>query len=676
MGAPGSQASPRFGAHVGPDGVRFSVWSGAASRVWVSIFDGQGERELERIALGPQGDGVHSTFVPGLPAGTRYGIRADGEYAPERGLWFDPDRLLMDPYALTIDRPYSYDPGLAARRGEGGDTALLMPKAVVTSLPESLVSQPPLFNPGGLIYEVPVRAFTMLHPDIPEAQRGTIAALAHPAIIQHLQKLGVGAVELMPVTAWIDERHLPPLGLSNAWGYNPVTFMALDPRLAPGGIAELRAMVAALRKAGIGVIFDLVFNHTGESDELGPTLSLRGLDGQAYYRHGSNGRLVNDTGTGNTLACEHPIVREMVLDTLRHFVRQAGVDGFRFDLATVLGRTPAGFDPDAPLLKAMREDPILADRVMIAEPWDIGPGGYQMGGFQPPFLEWNDRYRDDIRRFWRGDQGMMGALATRLSGSSDLFSGGRSRSVNFIAAHDGMTLADLVAYERKHNAANGEDNRDGHNENISWNNGVEGETENEQVNDRRAGDLRALLSTLFASRGTIMLTAGDEFGHTQRGNNNAYAQDNGITWLDWSRRDIGLEDYVAARSKMREAASPLAATDFLTGKPLPGRAVPDVEWLSEAGSPLEVHDWEDPDRRRLTMLLDGGGLLGRRLAMLVNGDGRASVFALPQRDGFRWRALSPVDLQPVDCGLLVSGRSVVLAEEIAADTPVEGEQDD
>jgi glycogen operon protein len=676
MAALGSHASPRFGAHIGPDGVRFSVWSAAASCVWVSIFDGQGERELERIALEPQDDGVHSTFVPGLTPGIRYGFRADGEYAPERGLWFDPDRLLMDPYALAIDRPYVYDPQLAARRGEGGDTASLMPKAIATSLPEALESQPPLFNPGGLIYEVPVRALTMLHPDVPEAQRGTIAALAHPAIIQHLQKLGVAAVELMPITAWIDERHLPPLGLSNAWGYNPVTFMALDPRLAPGGIAELRATVAALRAAGIGVILDLVFNHTGESDELGPTLSLRGLDARAYYRHGEDGRLVNDTGTGNTLACEHSIVREMVLDTLRHFVRHAGVDGFRFDLATILGRTPAGFDPDAPLLKAMREDPVLADRVMIAEPWDIGPGGYQLGGFQPPFLEWNDRYRDDIRRFWRGDRGMIGALATRLAGSSDVFSGDRTRSVNFIAAHDGMTLADLVAYERKHNAANGEDNRDGHDENFSWNNGVEGETGDAQVSGRRAGDLCALLSTLFASRGTIMLTAGDEFGHTQSGNNNAYAQHNGISWLDWSKRDIGLENHVAALSRMRVAVSPFAATDFLTGKPLPGRAVPDVEWLSEAGSPLEVHDWEDPDRRHLTMLLDGGGRLGKRLATLVNGDSRPSVFALPQRDGFRWRALSPAGLQPTGGGLLVFGRSVVLAEEIVTATPVEGEQDD
>jgi glycogen debranching enzyme len=631
------------------------------------MFDAAGERELERIALEPQGEGVHSAFAPGLAVGGRYGFRADGDYSPEHGLWFDPDKLLVDPYAVAIDRPYRYDPRLAVRRGEGGDTAPLVPKAVVTELPAPLTPQPPLFRPGGLIYEVPVRAFTKLHPDIPEAQRGTIGAMAHPAIIEHLKKIGVSAVELMPITAWIDERHLPPHGLTNAWGYNPVTFMALDPRLALGGINELRETVAALRAVGIGVILDLVFNHTGESDELGPTLSLRGLDARAYYRHGKDGRLVNDTGTGNTLACDHPIVQEMILDALRHFVRYAGVDGFRFDLATVLGRTASGFDADAPLLAAMRADPELADRVMIAEPWDIGPGGYRLGQFRPPFLEWNDRYRDDIRRFWRGDGGV-GALATRLAGSSDVFAGdAQTRSVNFIAAHDGMTLADLVSYERKHNAANGEDNRDGHDENLSWNNGADGQTVDPEVRERRMRDLRALLSTLFASRGTIMLTAGDEFGRTQCGNNNAYAQDNEITWLDWSNRDLALEEHVAALRALRKSAPALSGTDFLTGQPLPERDVPDVEWFSEAGTPLEAGDWENPERRRLTVLLDGGDEGGGRLAILFNADRRATMFTLPSRCGTRWHVVLPADTRPVEGGLLVPGRSVVFARESAAE---------
>ena len=301
------------------------------------------DRETDRIELSRSEDGIFSCNVPGLREGARYGFRADGEYAPEQGLWFDPDKLLVDPYAVEIDRPYAYDARLSARRGEGGDTAPLMPKAIVKALDEPVLRKPPLFRPGGLIYELNVRAFTMLHPAVPKRMRGTIAALRHPAVIDHLQKLGVSAVELMPVNAWIDERHLPPLGLTNAWGYNPVTSMALDPRLAPGGLAELRDTVAALREAGIGVILDLVFNHSGESDVFGPTLSLRGLDARAYYRHREDGSLVNDTGTGNTIDCSQPIVQELVLDTLRHFVLHAGVDGFRFDLAPILGRSDRRF---------------------------------------------------------------------------------------------------------------------------------------------------------------------------------------------------------------------------------------------------------------------------------------------------------------------------------------------
>ena len=317
---PAAAGETRFGAHVSADGIRFAVWSGAATRMWVSIFDARGKRETDRLELSRGDGGVFSGFVPGLKEGARYGFRADGEYAPERGLWFDADKLLADPYAIEIDRQYVYDARLSARRGEGGDTAPLMPKAIAKASLEPVVHLPPLFGPGGLVYELNVRAFTMLHPAIPKRMRGTIAALGHPAIIEHLQKLGVSAVELMPVTAWIDERHLPPLGLTNAWGYNPVTFMALDPRLAPGGLAELRGTVAALRQAGIGVILDLVFNHTGESDVFGPTLSLRGLDARTYYRHREDGSLVNDTGTGNTIDCSQPVVRELILDSLRHFV--------------------------------------------------------------------------------------------------------------------------------------------------------------------------------------------------------------------------------------------------------------------------------------------------------------------------------------------------------------------
>jgi glycogen operon protein len=647
----------QLGATITPDGIRFAVWSSSARRLWVSLFDDSGARELDRLELKPEGEGVYALLVSGLGDGTRYGFRADGDYAPERGLWFDPDKLLTDPYAVEVDRPYQYHWRLAAKRNEGADTASLMPKAVARSLLKPVPVKPPLFQPGGLIYELNVRSFTRLHPDVPEAQRGTVAALAHPAIIEHLKRLGVSAVELMPVTAWIDERHLPPLGLGNAWGYNPITFMALDPRLAPGGLKELRDTVAALRKAGIGTILDLVFNHTGESDRLGPTLSLRGLDALAYYRHQPDGRLVNDTGTGNTVACDHPAVREMLLDTLRHFVRFAGVDGFRFDLAPVLGRVDGAFDPEAPLLRDIAGDPVLADRVLIAEPWDIGPNGYQLGNFRPPYLEWNDRYRDDVRRFWRGDACAVGALATRLAGSSDVFGredGPVSRTVNFIAAHDGMTLADIVAYERKHNEANGEQNRDGHNDNLSWNNGVEGETDDEAIAKARSSDRRALLATLFASRGTIMLTAGDEFGRTQKGNNNAYAQDNRITWLDWVGRDEALEKYASSLATLRRAFPALTDTYFLTGEPADGSEVPDVVWLTETGAPLGEADWNDPGRHRLVMLL--GDNEGGRLAVMFNGDRRQCVFTLPARDGFEW--LPAVETQPVDLARPLPGRSV------------------
>ncbi|MHA6685115.1 glycogen debranching protein GlgX [Mesorhizobium sp. A556] len=645
----------RLGSLVRPGGIRFAVWSGHATRVWVSIFDAAGERETDRLELEPEGEGIHALFVSGLGAGTRYGFRADGEYVPERGLWFDPEKLLADPYALEIDRPYVYDTCLAARRGEGGDTAPLMPKAIARALTNPVPAAPPLFQPGGLIYEIAVRAFSMRHPGVPEQDRGTIRALAAPAIIEHLRKLGVSAVELMPVTAKIDERHLPPLGLTNAWGYNPVTFMALDPRLAPGGLADLRDTVAALHDAGIGVILDLVFNHTGESDALGPTLSLRGLDGQAYFSRGADGKLVNDTGTGNTVACEHPVARELILDSLRHFVRHAGIDGFRFDLGTVLGRVSRGFDPHAPLLDAMRNDPVLSDRVLIAEPWDIGPGGYQLGNFGSPFLEWNDKYRDDVRRFWRDDSGMVGALATRLAGSSDVFAGERTRSVNFIAAHDGMTLADIAAYAGKHNDANGEHNRDGHDENFSWNNGVEGESADSEVNEARARDRRAMLATLFASRGTIMLTAGDEFGRTQRGNNNAYAQDNEITWLDWEGRDRALEAYAFALGALRRAVPVLAETAFLTGAPRPDES-PDVAWLTEAGVPLEEADWRDPNRRRLVMLLGTGDGWA---AIAINGDRQPCRFLLPARQGCDWAPALPAPEQAGDDPQMVPGRTVV-----------------
>ena len=561
--------SVSFGAEVVDGGTRFAVRS--ATPVTLCLFDDAGERQIPMTGA----DGVWHAEIEGVGVSARYGYRAAS----------DPAKLLVDPYAIQLDRPFQYDPCL----GEPGiDTTALVPRAIVTPPPSAPLA-PPLFTPGGLIYELNVRGFTMLHPDVPEAQRGTIAALAHPSVIAHLKTLNVAAIELMPIVAWIDERHLPPLGLTNSWGYNPVVPMAIDPRLAPGGIAELVETVAALRSAGIGVILDLVFNHTGESDRLGPTLSLRGFDEALYYAHAPDGSLVNDTGTGNTLDCSRPEVRALILDSLRHFAR-CGVDGFRFDLATILARGP-GFDPHAPIFGEIAADPLLASRVMIAEPWDIGPGGYQLGRFPDHWLEWNDRYRDDVRRFWRGD-GSAGELATRIAGSADIFGSGDTHTVNFLAAHDGFTLADLVSYAERHNHANGEDNRDGHGDNLSWNNGVEGPSDDPAIRQRRGDDLRALLATLFASRGTIMLTAGDEFGRTQQGNNNAYAQDNAIGWVDWQNRDRDLEAFVAALAAFRaanrlDAVAPYADADW---RALDGEVMTPDRWHDAPGFELRLAD--------------------------------------------------------------------------------------
>lgn len=564
------------GAHLNAGGARFAVRAPAASQLWLCLFEHETET---RHAMAKEGD-WHHCEVAGAGPGHLYGYRAEGVWAPDEGLWFDPAKLLVDPYAIELDRGFVQDPRLAIF---GEDSAALVPRARISGSLELVPRSAPMFTPGGLIYEINVRGFTMLHPKIAPEQRGTIAALRHPEIIAHLKKLRVSAVELMPITAWIDERHLPPLGLRNAWGYNPVVPMALDPRLAPGGISELRETVTALHQAGIGVILDLVFNHSGESDRHGGVLSLRGLDARGIYAHAPDGTLINDSGTGNTLDFTQPYVRQMMRDTLRHFVSHAGVDGFRFDLAPILARGP-GFDARAPIFAELAADPVLADRVMIAEPWDIGPGGYQLGRFPSNWLEWNDRYRDDVRRFWRGD-GDVASFATRLCGSDDIFDGVATRSVNFIAAHDGFTLADLTAYAERHNHANGEDNRDGHGENLSWNQGVEGPSDDVAVKARRDADRRALLTTLFASRGTIMLCAGDEFARSQSGNNNGYAQDNAISWIDWEARDQRLEDFVAALAAFRAGHPQLIGPQWLAAG----------DWRRLDGVPITPCDWQSSD---------------------------------------------------------------------------------
>ncbi len=606
------------GIHFDATGVGFSVVSHHAGAVWLCLFDETGNSETGRIEMRRAHGGQFSAHVAGLKPGQKYGYRADGEWEPHAGHRFDMSKLLVDPYATMIDRPFQWHPDLAAK---GVDTRAFAPKSVLQQFAQSNRHSPVKWHESGLIYEVPVKAFSKLNPDIPESLRGTLAAIAHPASIAHFKRLGVAAVELMPVNAWIDERHLAPHGLANAWGYNPVSLMALDPRLAPNGISDLRAAADALHRAGIGLILDVVMNHTGESDVYGPVLSFRGLDNALYYRHHQDepGALINDAGTGNTLAVDRGPVRDLIIHALRHLVIHGGVDGFRFDLATVLGRTGKGFSPHAPLFEAMRHDPVLSGAAMIAEPWDTGPGGYQLGNFPPQFTEWNDRYRDDVRRFWRGDPHTLGDLATRLAGSADLF--GRwpdsTRSVNFLAAHDGFTLHDVTAYKRKHNLANGENDHDGHGENFSWNHGAEGETPAPGIRAARLADVKAMLMLLFVSRGTPLLTAGDEFGRTQHGNNNAYAQDNKVTWLDWAKRDVELEDFTAKLSALRSKHPALASTALLSGRLRDGQDHADVLWFRPDGEPMQGADWENASNHFLGMMLAAPGAKGGDLDLCV-----------------------------------------------------------
>ncbi|KRE17596.1 glycogen debranching protein [Bosea sp. Root483D1] len=580
---------PQLGATIMAEGVAFAVFSHNGERVLVSLFDESGETETARLPLPCRSGDVHHGLLPRAGPGLRYGLRAEGPWQPDRGHRFDPAKLLVDPYAKAIDRPFRWEPRLAQH---GKETVDLVPRGIVIAESAPLVVET---TQPSFIYEIAAKAFSMHHPAVSETLRGTLAALREPRILDHLRRLGVSHVELMPIAAWMDERHLPPLGLRNGWGYNPVNFFALDPRLAPGGAEDLRKLCATYAEAGIGVVLDIVLNHTAESDEFGATISLRGLDNAVYYRHAQDdpGRLVNDTGCGHTLALDRVALVALAMDALRYW-RGLGVAGFRFDLATVMGRTAAGFTPDAPLLAAILQDPVLSQTILIAEPWDIGPGGYRLGEFPFPFAEWNGRFRDNVRRFWRGDAGMAGALATRLSGSSDLFAArhrGPHASVNFLAAHDGFTLVDLVSYAGKHNHANGEDNRDGDNDSHSWNNGLEGRTDDATMTAARARDVRALLATLFTSRGVPMLTAGDEFGRTQGGNNNAYAQDNETTWLDWANVDEDLITFVAGLARLRRELVLLTRNGFLKRDGDP----PEAQWLKPDGSAIADDEWPSLD---------------------------------------------------------------------------------
>ena len=527
----------KLGATPDESGTNFAVFSSVAERVEVCLFADDG-RQTAAFDLPESADDVWFGYLPGCAAGQRYGYRVHGPFDPDRGLRCNPQKLLIDPYARKLAGDFTWHK--AVFDSNDLDSAMFIPKSVVagkTFAPPT--NRPRVAWSDMIIYEANVRGFTMRHSEVPEQQRGRFKGLSNGKVLEHLKSLGITSIELMPVHSFIDEHHLAKRDLRNFWGYNSISFLAPATRYAGSDPAtEFREMVDAIHDAGMEVILDVVYNHTGESDHQGPTLGFRGLDNLSYYRTEPDapGKYVNDTGTGNTLNADHSQVQQLILSSLRYWHRNMGVDGFRFDLAPVLGRTDEGFVASHPLLEAIDSDAVLHDALMIAEPWDPGPGGYQLGKFPQRWSEWNDRFRDDVRRFWRMDDVEEG-FKNRVVGSPDLFAGSQRSpfaSVNFVASHDGFTLADVVSYQHQHNEANGEDNADGHRHNFSTNHGIEGPTDDPAIVQARQRQRANMLATLFLSQGTPMLLAGDEFGQTQHGNNNAYAQDNETTWLDWS----------------------------------------------------------------------------------------------------------------------------------------------
>jgi glycogen operon protein len=646
-----------LGATCNDSGINFALFSAHAEKIELCLFDEQGEHEVARLPLpGHAGDLWHG-FVPGLSPGQRYGYRVHGPYDPASGHRFNPHKLLIDPYARSLDRSlrlndtqwgyradrYGSDLGLDDR-DDGG----VVPKCIVTrppSVQSDLTTWPNIPWRDTIIYELHVRGMTKQRRDIAAPLRGTLAALASPNIIGYLRGLGISAVELMPVNPVVDERRLAELGLRNYWGYNPIALFAIEPRyVAADGMSEFRTLVRALHDDGLEVIMDVVFNHSGEGDEFGPTLSFRGIDNASYYRldPADRRRYVNHSGCGNTLNVEHPQVRRLVLDALRYWAG-FGVDGFRFDLAVAPARQAGEFRPDSAFLRAIVSDPLLSRLKLIAEPWDAAPAGYRLGGFPRPFAEWNDRFRDGVRRFWRGDPGAIAELATRLTGSSDLMAGrGPLASVNYVAAHDGFTLHDLVSYERKHNWANGEGDADGTDSNFSWNCGVEGPSEDSSVRALRFRYKRSLVATLLLSLGVPMLCAGDELGRSQRGNNNAYCQDNETSWIDWET--LGADDevflaFVRRTIALRRDHGALRRAIFFSGQPRSLAERKDIVWLRPDGEEIGASDWKDATRRILGCAFEGDGRTARRYALLLNGGPDPIAFVLPRALGGPWQCL-------------------------------------
>ncbi|MBX3441951.1 MAG: glycogen debranching protein GlgX [Planctomyces sp.] len=617
-----------LGAHWDGGGVNFALFSERATGVELCLFERDGGwTETSRIPLREKTFQVWHGYVPDIGPGQAYGYRVDGPHEPHNGLRFNRHKLLLDPYARAIVRDLMWDDALYGVRNADGrpefndrDSGGCAPlgQVIDNAFDWGGDAHPRIAWHETVIYELHVKGFSQRHPDVPERLRGTYAGLASPACVRHFQELGVTAIELLPVHYHVDERFLVNRGRTNYWGYNTLGFFAPHPRYAAdaadGAVREFKAMVRTLHAAGIEVILDVVYNHTGEGSADGPTLCLRGIDNPAYYRLAADqAAYIDVTGCGNSLRVAHPRCLQMIMDSLRYWVQEMRVDGFRFDLASALARETDHVDTLSAFFNAMHQDPVLSQVKLIAEPWDVGGGGYKVGEFPVIWTEWNDRYRDCVRRFWKGDSGTLGEFATRLAGSSDLYSDdGRSpsASINFITAHDGFTLRDLVSYDHKHNEANGEHNADGSNNNHSWNCGAEGPTDDQAINDLRARQQRNFLATLLLSQGVPMLLAGDELGQTQQGNNNAYCQDNELAWLNWDLSDDQrrLLDFVKHVARLRKSQPVFRRRHFFFGRPIHGEDAKDLYWVRPASGEMTLDDWRADHVRSLGM-----GLIGNQL---------------------------------------------------------------
>ncbi|WP_104202268.1 glycogen debranching protein GlgX [Billgrantia saliphila] len=690
-------------------GVNFALFSAHATKVELCLFDESGTQELEHIELPEYTDEVWHGYLPDARPGQLYAYRVHGPYEPQAGHRFNPNKLLLDPYAKQIVGELSWDEalfGYTIGHPDGDlsfderDSAPFMPRCRVIDPAFTWGRARSIQQPWDrtVLYETHVRGFTMRHPSVPEALRGTFSGLMVNEVVDYVHSLGVSSVELLPIHAFLDDQRLLEQGLRNYWGYNTLGFFAPHSRYLSGdNINEFKQMVACYHAAELEVILDVVYNHTAEGNELGPTLSLKGIDNATYYRllPDEPRYYIDDTGTGNTLNLSHPRVLQMVTDSLRYWATEMRVDGFRFDLATILGREPHGFDEGGGFLDSCRQDPVLSQVKLIAEPWDCGPGGYQVGGFPPGWAEWNDRFRDTTRAFWRGDQGQLAEFASRLMGSADLFDRRGRRpfaSVNFVTAHDGFTLYDLVAYNDKHNDANGENNQDGHDHNLSWNHGEEGPTDDPGIQSLRLRQIRNFLATLLLSQGTPMLLAGDEMLRTQQGNNNAYCQDNEISWLDWNLEGDAhaMIEYVRHLITLRLHYPILRRGRFLSGEYNEEMGLREVTWLAPDGSEMDVERWEDPEASSLGVLLDGrarpSGIRragdDRSLLILFNASPDPNAFRLPEVPrGIGWvcrldtgRHLDD-EFQHCDFGeeYALDGRSLVLFELLQETGPVDSE---